>query len=125
MKFATPLHVALGLGSSKSGLHHWMAQRISAIALIPLGLWFVYSFISLITAPYEIAKQWISSSWVATLSILFVGLIFYHGALGLRVIWEDYVSQTYLKWALVIGTQMVSVLMAVLTILSIISVFLS
>lgn len=125
MKFATALHLARGLGSGKSGLHHWIAQRITAIALIPLGLWFVYTFILLITTPYEMAREWLASPWTATFSILFVFLIFYHGALGLRVIWEDYVPHTGLKWALVIGTQILSTLMAVLAILSIIKVFLS
>lgn len=124
MKFATELHTARGLGSGKSGLHHWIAQRITAIALIPLGLWFVYTFIVLISAPYEMAMLWLSSPWTATFSILFVFLIFYHGALGLRVIWEDYIPHTGLKWALVIGTQILSTLMAVLAILSIIKVFL-
>lgn len=125
MKFATDLHLARGLGSAKSGLHHWIAQRITAIALIPLGIWFVYTFILLLTSPYEMAHQWLSSSWTATLSILFVCLIFYHGTLGLRVVWEDYVSQTPLKWTLIIGTLILSTLMASLAILSILKVFLS
>jgi succinate dehydrogenase / fumarate reductase membrane anchor subunit len=125
MKYATELHKARGLGSAKSGLHHWIAQRVTAVALLPLGLWFVYTFILLVTAPYDRAQQWLSSPWTATLSILFIFLIFYHGTLGMRVIWEDYVPQTFLKWALLIGTQILSTLMAGLAILSILKVFLS
>lgn len=125
MKYATDLHMARGLGSAKSGLHHWIAQRITAIALIPLGIWFVYTFILLVTSPYDMAHQWLTSPWTATFSILFVFLIFYHGTLGLRVIWEDYVPHTFFKWALIIGTQILSTLMAGLAILSILKVFLS
>jgi succinate dehydrogenase / fumarate reductase membrane anchor subunit len=125
MKYATDLHMVRGLGSAKSGLHHWIAQRITAIALIPLGIWFVYTFILLVTSSYDMAHQWLTSPWTATLSILFVFLIFYHGTLGLRVIWEDYVPRLFLRWALIMGTQLLSTLMAAIAILSIVKVFLS
>lgn len=124
MKFATDLHSALGLGSAKSGLHHWITQRLTALALIPLSLWFVYAFVVLITAPYDYARAWLSSPWTATLSSLFIIFIFYHGYLGMRVIVEDYVPQTLLKWALIISTKIFSALMAVLGIISILKVFL-
>jgi len=124
MKFATDLHFARGLGSAKSGLHHWIAQRVTALALIPLSLWFVYAFIVLITAPYDYARAWLSSPWAVTLSSLFIIFMFYHGYLGIRVIVEDYVPQTLIKWALIIGTKIFSVLMTVLGIISILKVFL-
>src|SRR5204863_8887308 len=91
MKFATDLHKARGLGSAKSGVHHWIAQRLTAIVLIPLGLWFVYTFIALATAPYDEAYLWLVSPWTGTISSLFIGFMFYHGYLGLKVILEDYV----------------------------------
>lgn len=124
MKFATDLHSARGLGSAKHGLHHWIAQRITALALIPLGLWFAYAFIVLVTAPYEQAHMWLSSLWTVTLSVLFIIFMFYHGYLGMRVIWEDYVPQTSIRWALIIGTKIFSFLMALLAILSILKIFL-
>lgn len=125
MRFETELHTARGLGSAKSGLHHWIVQRITALALIPLGLWIVYAFIVLITAPYIYVREWLSSPWTVTFSILLMICMFYHGYLGMRVIVEDYVSQTFLKWALIIGTKILSLLMAVLGIISILKVFLS
>jgi succinate dehydrogenase / fumarate reductase membrane anchor subunit len=124
MKYATTLHKARGLGSAKSGLHHWIAQRITAIVLVPLGVWFVYTFILLVTAPYELAREWLTCPLSASLSILFVVFIFYHGTLGMKVIWEDYVHCLFLKWSLIIGTQILSAFMALVAILSIIHVFL-
>lgn len=124
MKYATDLHIVRGLGPSKTGLHHWVAQRVTAIALIPLGLWFVYTFILIVTAPYEMARGWLSSPWMAALSILFMTFMFCHGTLGMRVIWEDYVHSLFVKWALIIGTQILSAFMALIAILSILHVFL-
>lgn len=125
MKLATDLHLARGLGSAKSGLHHWIAQRITAVALIPLGLWFVYTFIILATAPYDEAYLWLVSPWTATVSILFIIFMFYHGYLGMRVIVEDYIPHTFLRWTLIIITKLFSIIMAVLATVSILRIFLS
>lgn len=112
------------LGSAKSGLHHWIIQRVSALALIPLGVWFMGVFILLFSAPYEIAHDWLSSPWTVTLAILFIFTLFYHGYLGLQVIFEDYVSNDSLKWFLILTTKMLSILMALLAIVSILRIFL-
>ena len=74
----------------KESMKHWMFQRITAILLIPLGLWFVVSFASLITVPYEEVLVWLASPVSATCAILFVLVLFYHGVLGMQVVFEDY-----------------------------------
>lgn len=125
MKFESNLRRAQGLGSAKSGLHHWMAQRITAIALIPLGIWFVGGFIVLSTAPFEVAYSWLSSPWTVTLAIFFMLVLFYHGYLGIQVILEDYIPHEFTKWAFIITTKLFSVLMALLAIVSILKIFLS
>lgn len=112
------------LGSAKSGVQHWIVQRVTALALIPLGVWFVGAFIILFSAPYEVAYGWLSSPWIVTLSILFIFALFYHGYLGLQVIFEDYVSHQGLKWGLIVITKMLSILMALLAIISILRIFL-
>lgn len=122
---STNLHLARGLGSAKIGLHHWMAQRITAVALIPLGLWFVYGFIMLAAAPYEIAHRWLTCPWTGTASILFIIFMFYHGSLGIQVILEDYIPHPFLRWSLVIMTKLFSILMAALATISILRIFLS
>lgn len=125
MNFETELHRAEGLGSAKSGLHHWIAQRITAIALIPLGVWFINAFIVLIAAPFEVAHTWLLSPWNVALAIFFILMLFYHGALGMQVIWEDYIPHEFTKWVLILTTKLFSMSMALLAIVSILKVFLS
>lgn len=125
MKFETKLHQAEGLGSAKSGLYHWIAQRITAIALIPLGIWFLSAFTILLTAPFEEAHSWLSSPWNVTLALFFILTAFYHGYLGMQVIWEDYVHHELLKWILILSTKLFTVFMALLAMVSILKVFLS
>ncbi|MEO9228500.1 MAG: succinate dehydrogenase, hydrophobic membrane anchor protein [Devosia sp.] len=89
---------AAGLGTSETGVHHWWAQRASAVALIPLTLWFVASLIVHASGDYATTTAWVRSLPVATLLILLQGVLFYHTALGLQVIVEDYVHSP-LKFA--------------------------
>ena len=124
MGFETPLHAAKNLGSAKSGVHHWIAQRVSAIALIPLGLWFVYSFICLSAAPYEQTREWLASPWTGTAAILLIVFMFYHGYLGLKVVLEDYVSSLSLRWALIIIIKLFSIAIGLLAIISILTIML-
>ena len=68
----TPLKTARGLGSAKSGTEHWWAQRLTALALIPLCLWFVASVAAMVGADYATMKAWVDSPLVAALLILLI-----------------------------------------------------
>ncbi len=81
-----------GLGSAKSGVHHWWVQRLTAIALLPLSTWLVSAMIMLIGQPYDVFKLWISTPWSAVLLLATVFLIYYHTYLGLQVVLEDYLT---------------------------------
>ena len=72
MDLRTPLNRARGLGSAKDGLHHWWAQRLTAVALIPLVVWFAISLVMLSGADYAIARAWIGSPIVM---VLLTGMI--------------------------------------------------
>ncbi|MDH3354522.1 MAG: succinate dehydrogenase, hydrophobic membrane anchor protein [Chromatiales bacterium] len=72
---------------------HWKMQRLSAIALIPLTLWFIMSIASLAHADYTTVHQWISTPLTIGLLILFVSLSAHHAILGMQVVLEDYVSE--------------------------------
>ena len=124
MKYESSLKQAQGLGSAKSGVHHWLLLRITAIALIPLGLWFVGFFLFLITSSYEEACVAFLSPWTVALSISFIIALFYHASLGIQVIWEDYVPHGLTRWILVIGTRLFCFFLTVLSIISILKVFL-
>lgn len=87
----SPLARAAGLGSSKSGIEHWLAQRVSAVALVPLTLWFVASIIAHVDSDHAAFLAWLSAPVPALLMILLMIALFYHTALGLQVVIEDYV----------------------------------
>jgi succinate dehydrogenase / fumarate reductase membrane anchor subunit len=86
----TPLARARGLGSAKDGVGHWWTQRLTAIALIPLVVWFAVSLVMLSGADYASVRAWIGSPTVMVLLILTIGIGLHHGQLGLQVVFEDY-----------------------------------
>ena len=124
MTMRSKLGQVRGDGSAKSGVGHWKAQRLTALALIPLILWFVTSFIVMLPAPYVMVEDWLSSPFTVTMMILLAFTMFYHGYLGMQVIIEDYIHQEGLKVTLIILTQFASVFMGLLAIISCLVVFL-
>ncbi len=97
MSLRTDLGRVRGLGSAKEGAAHWWAQRLTAVALIPLLLWFVSSMICLVGADQAVARAWIAIPWVAVLLIVMCGAVFHHTQLGLQVVLEDYIHTEWLK----------------------------
>src|SRR4051812_19711662 len=87
----SPLGRARGLGSAKEGLHHWWAQRITAVALVPLTLWFVYSIASMASGRTDF-DLWLLSPINAAALMLFIAVGVHHGVIGLQVVLEDYVA---------------------------------
>jgi succinate dehydrogenase / fumarate reductase membrane anchor subunit len=106
----TPLARARGLGSARDGLHHWWAQRLTAIALIPLVVWFAISLVMLSGADYDIARAWIGSPLVMVLLILTIVIGLHHGQLGLQVVIEDYIHGDGWKLALIVAVRFVAVI---------------
>jgi succinate dehydrogenase / fumarate reductase, membrane anchor subunit len=92
----TPLGRAIGLGSAKEGVQHWWAQRLTAVALVPLALWFCAGLIAHVGADRAGLFQWLGSPVRAILMMLLLGTGFHHMALGLQVVIEDYV---HIEWA--------------------------
>jgi succinate dehydrogenase / fumarate reductase membrane anchor subunit len=112
-EFRSPLKASRGLGSAKDGTHHWVVQRISAIALIPLSVWFVYSLLTAIMADASSARQFVAQPVNAILLFLLVEAMLYHGALGVQVVIEDYIHKPCYKiTALIVVKLGTAVLMA-------------
>jgi len=93
MTMRTPLGRVRGLGSAKEGVGHWWTQRLTAVALVPLLLWFVASLVQLVGADYAHVVAWIARLPVAVLLCLLFVAGFYHLSLGLQVVIEDYVHR--------------------------------
>jgi succinate dehydrogenase / fumarate reductase membrane anchor subunit len=120
MSIQTPLARVRYLGSAKEGSNHWWWQRLTAIMLIPLTLWFVASIWWLVVggATYEAFQDWLSGPVAAILMLLLIGAMFYHLKLGLQVVIEDYVHNKPLKWAILIKLNIGCVVGAVAAIYS-------
>jgi len=112
MSFRTPLGRARGLGSAKQGTGHWLAQRFTAVALIPLTLWFVISVMIYMRADYVTVLSWLHSPVVAVLLVLLVATLYYHAYLGLQVIIEDYVHDEWLKVSSLVLCKFICILLA-------------
>jgi succinate dehydrogenase / fumarate reductase membrane anchor subunit len=80
-----------GLGSAKEGVQHWWAQRMTALALIPLSIWFVASIVFMVDVDHATARWWLGSPVTLGLMSLFLVALIYHGVLGLQVVIEDYI----------------------------------
>ena len=91
----TPLKNVRGLGSAQSGVRHWWLQRITAVALVPLSLWLLWLCAGLVHADYATVRAAIAEPVHAVLLVALVVSLFWHGALGLQVIIEDYVHSRW------------------------------
>src|SRR4051794_17405984 len=118
-RMKSPLGRAIGLGSAKEGVDHWWGLRVSSLALVPLSLWFVIAVIRLAGADLETIVNWLDSPVQATLFILLIATTFYHGALGLQVVIEDYVGHEGVKFAALIVMKLAAFLLAAFGIVSV------
>ncbi len=121
MNYRSPLSRARGLGSAGAGVHHWHVQRLSALALVPLTLWFLFSIGTMDSFDYESFVAWMSRPWVCALLVLFFGAAYYHAALGIQVVVEDYVSDEFVRNAVIIVVKGLLLLMGVTTIVSVLA----
>ena len=118
----TPLARARGLGSAKDGLHHWWAQRLTAVALIPLVVWFALSLIMMTGADYAVVRAWIGSPVVMVLLILTIVIGLHHGQLGMQVVIEDYVHNDGMKLALIVLMRFIAVFFGLAAIVAILRI---
>jgi succinate dehydrogenase / fumarate reductase membrane anchor subunit len=121
-RMRSPLGRAIGLGSAKEGVEHWWAQRITAIALVPLTLWFVIAIIGLVGADLETVQNWVARPLPAILLVLLLIATFYHVSLGLQVVIEDYVRTELAKLSLVIIVRLFCFALAVAGIFAALSI---
>lgn len=110
----SPLGRARGLGSARSGSKHWWGQRLTAIALVPLTLWFIWSMLRLTGASQSDVADWMSSPVRMALMLALIAATFHHLQLGLQVVIEDYVPQEDIKLAAVLAVKGLCILLALI-----------
>lgn len=121
MALRSPLGRALGLGSAKSGFDHWWGQRLSAGALVLLGLWFAVSLLGLASTDYWAVAAWVGEPRHAILLILFLITLLYHSSLGVQVVIEDYVHEAPAKVSALVVNRFLHVALAVAGVYSVVT----
>ena len=122
MRKGVSLKPALGLGAAKEGVHHWWMQRLTAIALVPLGIWFAASVVLLEGASYKRVSTWIGDPVVSVLLILTVGTLFFHLKLGLQVVIEDYIHTKLIKFSCLVANTFLNIALGLVCIFSVLKV---
>ncbi len=110
-------------GIGKEAVVHWWMQRLTAVVLVPLVIWFAFAVALLGGASYETVARWLQSPVVATLLVLFIAVTFYHTKLGLQVIIEDYVGG-WLKAASLILLNLICILLTAVGIVALLKIVL-
>ena len=113
---------ARGLGSAKEGVQHWWAQRLTALALIPLGLWFVAGLIAHLGLDQAAAAAWLRRPVVLGLTALLIVALFHHAQLGLQVVIEDYVAHEATKLVALILVKAAAVVLATAALVALLTI---
>lgn len=108
----SPLARAIGLGSAREGAGHWWAERVSAVALVPLTLWFVASLIAHTGSDHATFVSWLRTPLATAPMVLLLIALFHHTALGLQVVIEDYVHSG-IRFAALIAVRLICFALAV------------
>ncbi len=114
----SPLARAGWLGSAKDGVDQWWQARLSAVALVPLGLWFVVSIVVNRESEYATVIAWLKTPFAAVMMVLLLIAVFHHTALGLQVIIEDYVHSPA-KFPALIAVRLACVVLAIVGIFAV------
>ena len=122
MSLRSPLRRVTYLGSAKGGSGHWYAQRVSAIALVLLGLWFIFALVTLGGATHQNVVAWLSSPVSAALAVLLVLTAAWHALLGLQVVIEDYVGDKGTRVAVLLVVKFAFAVAAVIGVLAVLRI---
>lgn len=122
LRYRTPLKGVQGLGSAKHGTHHFIVQRLTAIALVFLACWFLYFVIGLMHADYLTATDAVARPWNATLLIAFLVAMFWHAQLGVQVVIEDYVHSHGLALTAQIAVRFICILGALASVFAVVRI---
>jgi succinate dehydrogenase / fumarate reductase membrane anchor subunit len=112
----------LGLGTATGAAEHWWMQRLTAVALVPLGLWFAIELALLPDFSYESVLAWVHRPYSSVMLILFVLATAYHSYLGVRVVIEDYVPGKGPKVVAIMGSAFAHASLTIVAVFAILKV---
>jgi succinate dehydrogenase / fumarate reductase membrane anchor subunit len=118
----SPLGRARGLGSAHAGYHHWWIERVEAVALVPLTIWFIFALLHLVGAPHQAMIDWLSSPVSMVLMLLLIVATFHHFSLGVQSVLDDYVHQPTIKMWSVFAIKGACLVLALLCIVSVLRI---
>ena len=107
---------------SEKGSTHWWLQRISALALIPLSVWFVFAILVRIDDSQFAIADWLAETWVSVALIVYLVVGFFHSQLGLQVVIEDYISTPNTRHKTLLVAKVINILCALLAIFSVLRI---
>jgi succinate dehydrogenase / fumarate reductase membrane anchor subunit len=123
MSLRSPLGRVLGLGSAKGGSGHWYSQRVTAVALVVLGIWFIASLLLLGQgAPHAAVIDWLHAPFSAVMALLLIGVTAYHALLGLQVVFEDYIGDKGTRLVVLVTLKFVLVVAALVGMLGVLRI---
>ncbi|TDI59356.1 MAG: succinate dehydrogenase, hydrophobic membrane anchor protein [Alphaproteobacteria bacterium] len=122
MSLRTPISKVRGQGSAGSGTHHFWMQRVTAVALIPLVIWFLYALLSHMGGSRDEVIAWVSQPIVAVAFVLLLGAGLYHLKLGLQVVIEDYVHGEGMKLVSQLAVTLVTAAVGVASVFAVLKI---
>ena len=122
MSLRTPLGKVLGLGSAKEGTDHWWGQRVSAVALVILGLWFMASMAQMDHYDYLTVVKFVAQPLNSVLLAILSVVLCYHSYLGVQVVIEDYIHGPAAKISMLLLSRFAHVLIAIISVFSILRI---
>lgn len=122
MSLRSPLGRVLGAGSAREGTGHWWSQRVTAVALLILGVWFLVSLTQVPGFGRPDVVAWIGRPWNAVMLLLLVGTLAWHSSLGVQVVIEDYVHTPFAKITMLIANRFGHVFVAMAAALAIVRI---
>ena len=121
MSLKTPLGQVLGLGAA-GGSHHWWLQRLSSLALVPLGAWFAAALLTLPNLEWATVHAWLAQPLSSVLLLLLVPIATHHSWSGVAIVIEDYVPVRRTKALALLASQLAHVLVAVVALFAVLKI---
>lgn len=122
MRMETPIARVRGLGSARSGAHHWWLERLTAVATLVLFVWLIASLLRLPSLDFATVREWLRGPLAAVPMLLLVVATFWHLKLGVQVVIEDYVHEAGSKAFLILLLNFFAIAGAALAFFSVLSI---